>query len=323
VVIKLPKLRPNSILSVMQRGLSFLRNSQLPSGNFRTIQSRSIILEKGRYRRSPFITTFVLYSLTSLQPLFETDDLIERGIEYLLSECESPGIWRFFGRGSHMLPDLDDTCCALVILKKFQMSGIDFSYASQHMLQFRDHSGVFYTWMNLPPDNNDVDPVVNSNALFFYSLIDKDLQDVKNYLINIIQEIALNGTSFRSSYYLSLSSLLYTISRAITFQKAMMPGSSDTIELSVKKLLSEVPKNNDVLDTALILSASLNLGMIDKHAKVRLVSILRQQNLDGSWNAIPFFKEGQGIDIYYGSPELTTALCLEALAKSYSCFFSR
>ena len=96
--------------------------------------------------------------------------------------------------------------------------------------------------MNVPReyndiDPNDVDPVVNANALFLYLLMGKNLQAVMNYLISIIKGIALNHTPFRSSYYISLPAFLYAISKAITLCKKTPLGSTDTMELLAKKLL--------------------------------------------------------------------------------------
>jgi hypothetical protein len=44
-------------------------------------------------------------------------------------------------------------------------------------------------------------------------------------------------------------------------------------------------------------------------------AIIQTQSPDGSWDPVAFFKQPSP-EVYYGSRELTTALCLEALAKT-------
>jgi hypothetical protein len=64
-----------------------------------------------------------------------------------------------------------------------------------------------------------------------------------------------------------------------------------------------------------MLNVSLDLKIVDRVESLA-AAIIQMQNPDGSWNPVAFFKQPAPIQVYYGSKELTTALCVEALAKT-------
>jgi hypothetical protein len=227
------------------------------------------------------------------------------GIKYLLSECESPGTWRFSGKGTQLSPDLDDTCCSLSVLKEYETPGVDYSLLCDYLLRFRDPSGLFYTWMDYPSAHNDVDPVVNANVLHFYSLMDKPLMTVAEWLVEAVREAALTG-SIKSLYYLSPLSLLYSLCRASMI-------SPEDLRAPARQLLGKVD-DHDPLASAMMLNALLDLNIGDR-IKSLTDAIIQMQNPDGSWEPVAFFRQPSP-EVYYGSKELTTALCLEALAKT-------
>jgi hypothetical protein len=177
----------SALVKAVRSGIDFLADSQLPNGAFRTLCSYSRSLAPAYVGRSPFITTFVLHSMRATQGLAADNEMGPLGIKYLLSECESPGIWRFSGKGTQLSPDLDDTCCSLSVLKEYETPCVDYSLLCDYLLRFRDPSGLFYTWMDYPSAHNDVDPVVNTNVLRFYSLMDKPLRAVAERLVEVVQ----------------------------------------------------------------------------------------------------------------------------------------
>jgi hypothetical protein len=289
----------------VRAGLDFLADSQLPNGAFTTLCSYRRDLANAYVGRSPFLTTFILHSIRVAQGLAADNQIGSLGIEYLLSECESPGIWRFSGRGSQLSADLDDTCCALAVLKEYETAGLDYSLLCEYLLQFRDASGLFYTWMDYPSAYNDVDPVVNANVLLFYSLMKKPLRTVADHLIGVLHAAASTGT-IESLYYLSPLSLLYSLCRVSMI-------SPEDLRPPARQLLENVDKH-DPLASAMMLNALLDLNISD-HTESLRDAIIQMQSPDGSWEPAAFFKQPNP-EVYYGSRELTTALCLEALAKT-------
>jgi hypothetical protein len=296
----------------VQAGLDFLADSQLPNGAFRTLSSRSRTLEDAEFTRSPFVTALVLHSIRTTQAVAACEEMLSRGLAYLLSECEPPGVWRFFGKGSEIPPDMDDTSCCLAVLKELKAPSIDFCGLCDFMLRFRHSSGLFYTWMGVPHLYNDVDPIVNANALFLYSLVGRPLADVARRLTALIREMVLDRSGLRSPYYLSPSSLLYSLCKVAG---ACEPNPLADAEPWMSRLLRGLPECSDALDSAMMLNASIHLDIEDRGSSLA-ASILRQQNPDGSWGPVAFFTGPQvQPPVYFGAAELTTAFCMEALAK--------
>jgi hypothetical protein len=74
-----------------------------------------------RYDSSPFVTSLVLYAMGSLQHP-KVQEMTERGLDFLLSEMEGPGLWRYWSsrnpQHESLQPDLDVICCVSHILKE-------------------------------------------------------------------------------------------------------------------------------------------------------------------------------------------------------------
>ena len=84
----------------------------------------------------------------------------------------------------------------------------------------------------------------------------------------------------------------------------------------VDKILSK--KNMDgsfgkPLSTAFAVLTLMNFNSFDKSLSKAVEHIVNTQNSKGSWDKSVFFKGPE--PLYYGSDELNTAICLEALQK--------
>jgi prenyltransferase beta subunit len=149
--------------------------------------------------------------------------------------------------------------------------------------------------------------VVNANVILY--LGDREeMEDARRYLIDTIKSGQESGSY---QYYLHNMTLYYAVSRAFAHGA---PSLREANEVIVEKILQT--SNGDgsfghELATACAV-CSLAVSEYDNAARLEDAArhLARQQRPDGSWRRIAMF---YGSGVYYGSEELTTALCLEAL----------
>ena len=307
----------NKIIKSIRKGYLFLLSKQLNSGEFPTTRTKKISMENASYIKSIFLTTFVLHSLSQLKNVFPIDDTVQNATKFLLSEKEGEGFWRFFGKGTHLPLDLDDTCCALSALFE---NGVELEYRAiaNKLLNYRDNKRIFYTWIPdryLPKTSsyfeNDIDWVVNANILFFFSLIKIPIPEVTNYLCNIVEKEDFEDGSI---YYYSPFSFIYCLSRAYA------DGGSIGLKPILKKIKNYLLNKQNVvgewgntLENAMATVSLINFGYEGSEVDGAINNLLKAQKADGGWPNSAFFA---GVpELFYGSRELTTAIAIEALWK--------
>lgn len=128
---------------------------------------------------------------------------------------KSHGVWRFYGNDHFIPPDIDDTSVAFAALVE---SGVNISDESlDYMLSYRNPDGIFYVWINSeewfnssnPLYNkteirmNEIDPVVNTDALYAYSLRRRRFQsEIISYLNDVVENKPfVNGSTYYPSPY--------------------------------------------------------------------------------------------------------------------------
>jgi hypothetical protein len=102
--------------------------------------------------------------------------------------------------------------------------------------------------------------------------------------------------------------LYYMVSRAAAISAPSLRTLRDTI---VPRIVGNGAFESP-LQAALASATVLNLGEDPRLLDRRITLLLASQQADGSWPAEALFADPANA---YGSAELTTALCLEALAK--------
>lgn len=309
----------NKVIKSIRKGISFLLSKQLNSGEFPTTRAKKISMENASYIKSIFLNTFVLYSLSQLKNVFPINEIVQNATKFLLNEKEGEGFWRFFGKGTHLPLDLDDTCCALSDLF---INGVELEYKTiaDYLLNYRDKRGIFYTWIldrYLPKTSsyfeNDIDWVVNANTLFFFSLIKIPIPEVTNYLCNIVEKEDFKDGSI---YYYSPFSFIYCLSRAY----------ADGGAISLKPILGKIKSyllnkqdtngmwSGNILENAMATVGLINCGHKGIEIDRAINSLLKARKADKGWSNSAFFA---GVpELFYGSRELTTAITIEALWKS-------
>ncbi len=321
----------------IKKGVEYLYKNQMLHGEFKTyISPDTNMKEKLQYVSTTYITTFVLYSLSFIDsPLI--DKIKTRAAQFLLEEMEEGGIWRFFttnrniklsgGRLEYytqigIVPDLDDTAVISYCLKK---NSVDIPDNLKVFLNNRNEAGLFYTWLmdvpkraeyieNMPymnPSKNDICSGVSANVLLYLGE-NEYTRPVCDYLNKLIIEDKLNSSYV---YFPNSFVIYYLISRAY-FNGAK--GLEDSKVAAIEGLIDFLDREKHALsplNTAYVACSLLNYGVSYKALENAVVYILESQDNSGYWDKERFCDGGS---FYYGSEELTTALCMEALSRYYN-----
>jgi hypothetical protein len=292
-----------------KQGLNFLAQAQQPSGAFTTTRAVKPDMLNAQPFPCVFITPFILHVLEKIDAPIE---MIERGRGYLQATMELGWAWRFYGPGTHLPLDWDDTACSLVALAD---PGV-WKLALRHRAAYRRADGWHWTWMldMAPRDGrvkkNDIDPVVNANVLFWLARAGVD--DKK--LARNLQTWVTWGEFLKTTiYYDSPFPFAYCLSRAAT--DGPVPALNGAVQQVAEGLIAlreEQTGWGNALWNALALVTLLNAGYWE-HEVVQLTveRLLEMQQPDGGWPNAPFFPGQPGL--FYGSRELTTAIALEGL----------
>lgn len=304
------------IADALHRAIAFLERAQLPSGELR-------VLAAGKPDPSVFPTALAAHAL-SFAPAAER--VRERALDFLMREMEPHGLWKHWTREHpyrHQLPpDLDDTSCASAALVR---AGRSFPDNRALLLRNRNRHGLFYTWkLTLAQLRHplvcfafftktsakpfDIDAVVNANTLHYLG----DVPEVAQHLLRVLRE---NREPHCDKWYENPFAIWYFFSRAL---QASTPEAG---ELIAKKIAATSPSN--ALEHALAICA---LRYWNRTADV--APLLALQLESGAWPAAPLYHGGRARrrdgtfaaphpdTPHWGSEELTTAFCVEALARA-------
>lgn len=176
------------------------------------------------------------------------------------------------------------------------------------ILANRDQNGIFYTWLRDSREDNDIDCIVNANVLLYLGESD-DTRNACRYINDVIIQ---NKEGHCSIYYPSKFSFYYMVSRAYFRGVRSLGQSKELMIHRIVRLQNKDGSFGDELDTAMAVCSLLNFVYKGTELEKAITSILDTQNHNGSWPRRIFF---YGEAPYYGSQELTTAICIEALTR--------
>lgn len=242
--------------------------------------------------------------------------MINKGLDFLLEEREEPGVWRYWSSRNTIRidPDLDDSCCASFVLKLFLPEHSIVS--NEQIIQAnRAESGLFKTWLRAPDCGNDTDTVVNANVLLYLGEREETTA-ASHHLNRVIND---NSEVHSYSYYLDPLALYYMVSRAY-FHRVLALSESKAAVIQ-KTLARQAPDGSfgDEMLTGLALCTLLNYGAGDEAVEKAITYLIQTQQPAGSWPRSPFYAGPEPPiphNVWWGSEELTTAFCLEGLARS-------
>jgi hypothetical protein len=331
----------------LARGLDWLHRRQLPSGEFQVlyIDDRN---GPGQWGPVPciFPTALVSECLLALPNSPATENMLDRACRFLIANGHGPGLWSHFPEG-HFLralcgPDVDDTACICALLRARGITA-PLARSVPLLLANRNAKGLFHTWfvtrpcwsldldywrvvlaewrhprttlrywLSMEGPRNGVDGVVNANVLYYLGDCPQT-QPVIDYLLRIIanHEEARCDLWYHQPnvvYYFFSRNYARGISRLEPARQPMM----DRIRASAGP---DGRLGATVLETAMGACALMNLGVPASELTATIHFLLQSWMPEGGWPRGRLYYGGKSDATAWGSEELTTGFCLEALAR--------
>ncbi len=304
----------------IERGVAFLKKNQLPHGEFRTLASPRQDLDGAKYDQSAFPTTLITYSINFLNSP-TAKRVLRKALKFLLREMHVPGFWSYWGVSSpRQLPiDSDTTSNAQVVLR---LNGVAVPENRQRLLANRDEQGRFYTWLlddslksvggNFVPADNylNVNPVINANVLAFLGHSEQTDEATRW----VLSWFAPENTDLQFLWYTDRLCLYYAVSRAFYCGVTPFLDARDHIVESILLRMSS-GESWSALQQAQAACTLLNFCVEPEQLRGLIRSLISRQEACGAWPASAMY---DGAGCFYGSEEMTTAFCLEALSRSFT-----
>jgi hypothetical protein len=164
----------------------------------------------------------------------------------------------------------------------------------------------------MPCTRNDVDAAVDANVLYYLGETD-NTQSVINYLLQIISDEKEYDCD---KWYRNVFTIYYFISR--NFYKGITklePVRNPIISRIIAKLKPGGCIGDSVLDSALAVCTLLNFKYKGPELENAINFLLHEQNETGDWERRCYYYDGPKKITGWGSEELTTSICLEALKR--------
>jgi hypothetical protein len=335
----------NDLEQAIAQGIDFLHAMQLPSGTFQIFCSPHPLLEeKCMPDYSTFQTAQISYCLNFTKSE-KVEEIVSKAIRFLQGEMQDGGVWRYTcsPNPDYLPPDVDDTACISFLLKRH---GISLPDNMGVMLGNRASEGLFYTWI-LPRltwtthlsywrvalrqllklrqlywfytvtecKPNDLDLVVNANVLHYLG----ERLETRPVIRCLIRAIEEQAEETCDKYYASRFSFYYYLSRnRAAGIRAFEPVGNTIVERIKSYVHPDGSIGSHILHTALAACALMDWQDWKDHSVVlddAIQAILRARRSDGGWQKFPFYYSGPSKKLAWGSEEITTGFCLEALSR--------
>jgi hypothetical protein len=332
----------NDLEQAIALGIDFLHATQLPSGTFRIFCSPHPLLEENcKPDYSTFQTAQIPYCLNFTKSK-KVEEIVSKAIRFLLSEMQDGGVWRYTcsPNPDYLPPDVDDTACISFLLKQH---GISLPDNTGVLLGNRSSRGLFYTWI-LPRltwttdtsywrvalrqilklrqlywffrvtecKPNDLDPVINANVLHYLG----DRPETRPIIRILIQILEDQAEETCDKYYGSRFTFYYFLSRNQAAGIRAFDSVRDTIVGRIKSHAHpDGVIGKHILHTALAACALMDWNDHSTVLDDAIQAILHARQPGGGWQKFPFYYSSQSKKLAWGSEELTTGFCLEALSR--------
>lgn len=336
-------LRHEARQAALARAISFVEAAQDSTGEIPVFTS--VISDPRReLTRDPSIFPTAL-TAQALANIPQATGVCDRAIDFLLRERHQGGLWSHWPR-SHRLskflpPDLDDTSCATQALAEARVDG---GAARSLLLSNRARSGLFYTWfiprprafvsaqiglalrqivwpagliamfMRTSARPNDIDAVVNANALYCLGRFEGDER-----VVAFLRDVLRDGSERHcDKWYDNPFVVRYFLARALA--------SIDELPSDVIAARTEGEEPETALETAMHIS-TLSMARLPVDEEL-VAALIGAQCGDGSWPRAPLYHGGRRRNAdgtfapphpdtpQWGSNALTTVFAIEALAHS-------
>ena len=326
----------------VRAGISFLSRNQLSSGEFKTLVGSDPDLKRdAKHDPSIFTTVNVATSLLELND-DEARRIVLRAADFLASEMLPGGLWRFWTKAHPgslgMPPDVDDTVCVSSFLSRL---GRTFPQNRKILLANRCRDGRFLTWITpkarhllfaegraflaanqatkrarkvyfesgpQPPERGNIDCVVNMNAVTYFADSPK-VAGAAAWITDILQS---GRATTEDRWYQSEAALLYAVAggcekglKSFRRIQSLIAGKAEELQ----------PLCHSALDAALMACALHVVAPSSPRLAQSIDTILAAQSEDGGWPAKVYYYDSYKRALCWGSRELSSGFCLEALAR--------
>lgn len=305
---------PRGVDPRIRRAIDALVASQLDDGEWlTTISSRMDMGGITAPDTNYFTTPQVLWSLRVVQD--ELPEALARGARFVEAGARR-GAWPFWTPKVRrpVDPDVDTTACAAAALLAVD-HGFDAAPAIDACLAMRDDDQRFLTWIRGRSRANDVDAVVNANALWLLRE-HPAAEPVADWLIALIESRAEGAALL---YYDRPLTLLHVMSRALVAGCVALERGRGAMLERLASLAIEDGAWGDALDNAYALVIANNLGEGRSALASRARdSLWRQQRPDGLWPGVSAWNGPEHPApraLWWGAEAWTTAVAIEGLAS--------
>lgn len=333
----------NLIEQAILTAVDFLEDHQYPNGEFCCYIGEEEEMKMCVTQSNIFPTSLIAYSLLQLRATPLVNEILDKAAAFLQYQVMRGGVWNNFTILNPLFPicppDVDNTVCASNVL-----SALNKSYPSNEalILANRSKSGLFYTWYTFRPifvpskdfwllalralkhpvssflfwrkteaSPYDIDAVVNANALFHLGHTPETAAIVPYLLKIIITEKEADC----DLWYRNPFTVYYFISRLYKIGlQEMEPTKSLIIDRILKSAQPDGSFGTSFLDTALSIVVLLNAGHDSPKIADAVTFLISRQKRSGGWPRWALYYGGPKKRLCYGSEELSTGFCLEALA---------
>ena len=222
------------------------------------------------------------------------------------------GRMNYFEKRGAIPDDVDTTAFGLSLLS--EMGRVDLELArrsAKTVTENVDNDGLIKVYFSDQKDT--LDHVTATNALYFANLF--GLRDATTKTENWVADMLLSGEYLKGSrYYEPPEAFLYFLSRAASrFPSLGARVAKPLIEALRKRVdrIGPLPLEHQYpIDSAMRVTTFRNMGLVNNFDRDNLLEMARP---DGSWPTDSFFKYGDK-QVYFGSPAMSTAFAVEALA---------
>jgi hypothetical protein len=330
--------------AAINKGVYYLKNHQYPNGEFCCYFSPDDAMQEWCVPDSTVFPTAIINTcLLAASDRPEVQSIFKKSIPFFQYQMMRGGVVNYFTKWNPLFPlappDIDDT---IFVYNFLRSQNTDTPNPIPLISSNRSKQGLYYTWFTLRPranrnkhywliilrefknpikslvfwrrndcKRNDIDAVVNSNILA--SLDEESQKSVITFLIDTIDK---KMEAKCDSWYQNPFTLYYSLSCNISKGVIGLRPIIDTVK---DRVLSHRNKDGSIgtsaLDTAFAITTLLNLGQCDESVRDAVSFLIDNQQSTGEWPRQIFFYSGPKKAVGWGSEELTTAFCIEALSK--------
>lgn len=335
------------IQDAITKAIDYLHQHQMPNGEFCAYMSPDDPMQGWIQPISMiFPTALICHSLQAIKNNAKVEDMLTKSTVFLRYQSGRYLTWNYF-TNQHPLrsicpQDVDDTAVVSSFLLTRDPS-FDPAVNKQLILDNRNSKGLLYTWFGFrwkfnrnyrfwrlsaialknplksilffyqtEAGRNDIDAVVNANALSYLGDV-PETQAIIQYLVKIISDKKEDDCD---TWYRNPFTIYYFFSKSYhSGIYKLEPVRQPIVERITTQQGPDGCIAGSVLNTALAACSLLNLNYSGPVLDAAIQFLLTTQKEHGEWERWLLYYGGPKKLSGYGSEELTTAVCLEALAR--------